>query len=235
MDYKEKVVLITGTSRGIGLELTKYFLRNNAIVLGVSRGKSIIKNLNYTHIAGDISDTSSIHKIFDEIRNYTDKIDILINNAGVSSMNSLALMPKSSIAKITNINLLGSIYMTQECIKIMSKNKKGRIINFTSIAVPFHIEGEAIYSASKAAIEEFSRTVSKEIFPFGITINNIGPSLINTKLLNNISDHSLKKIFDLLCLKKYLEYDDIYNIIDFYCREESKNITGQTLYLGGAF
>lgn len=235
MIYRDKVILITGTSRGIGLKLAEYFLKKDAKVFGISRKKSPLNHENYKHFMGDIADIESVQSIFNELKTHTSKLDILINNAGISSMNSLLLMPKNTIKKIIDVNLVGGIYLAQESIKIMSKNKYGRIINFTSIAVPLHIEGEAIYSCSKAAIEELTKTLSKEIFHLGITINNIGPSLIDTKLISSVPEEKLKKIFDSLVLKKFLNYEDIYNVVEFYCREESKNVTGQTIYLGGAF
>lgn len=231
--YSNKIVLITGTSRGIGKFLAEYFLAEDAFVFGVSRTNSTNDNNKYFHYTADITETSDVINIMHDIRKRKGRLDIVINNAGVASMNSVILTPDSIARKIFDVNVIGTFNISRESAKLMINKKYGRIINFSTIAVPMHINGEAIYASSKIAIEEFTRIFAKEVGHCGITVNTIGPSPINTDLIKNVPKSKIDNIVKNMPLKRLGLFRDVSNVIDFFCSDNSDYITGQTIYLGG--
>ena len=115
----------------------------------------------------------------------------------------------------------------------MQKNKFGRIINFSTVAVPLNLEGEAIYAASKAAVASLTKILAKEFASFGITVNAIGPTPIKTDLIKSVPDEKIKKLINAQAIKRFGSFQDTVNVIDFFINEKSDFITGQIIYLGG--
>ena len=228
-----KVLLITGSSKGIGKYLSEHYLKKGFIVAGCSRSKSTITNENYIHYVISASDENNVVNMVKDIRKKFGKIDVLINNAGIASMNHILLTPISTIQKIFETNFTGTFLFTRETAKLMIKKKKGRIINFTSVAAPLRLEGEAIYAASKSAIENFTRISARELSEFGITVNALGPTPINTDLIKGVPDDKMQALLNSQLIKRYGELDDISNVTDFLIDEKSSFITGQIIYLGG--
>ena len=161
------------------------------------------------------------------------RLDILINNAGVASMNHTLLTPMNKAQKIINTNFLGTFIMSRESAKIMKKYSFGRIINITSVGTQMKLEGEAIYTASKSAVENFTVVLSRELADFGITVNGIGPTPIITDLIKSVPKEKIKNILSQLAFNRFTEITDITNVIDFFISEQSSYITGQVIYLGG--
>lgn len=229
----EKVALITGTRKGIGHHLAKHLLREGWKVAGVSRRQTDIEHQNYRHYKVDVTDEASVIPMVRQIKKDLGPIDALLNNAGTASMNHLLLTPVSTYRSVFDTNVLGSFLLLRECAKQMSRRKQGRIINFSSIAAPLNLEGEAIYAASKAAVESLTRTAAKELAPYGITVNAVGPTPIKTDLIKLVPKESIDKLIAQQAIPRLGTFEDITNCIDFFLKEESNFITGQTIYLGG--
>ena len=172
-----KVVVITGTSKGIGKAMALYYLNKNFVVAGCSRSSSSIEHQNYRHFELDITDEKSIVSMIRAIKKEFKKIDILINNAGIASMNHILTTSNESISKLFNTNFLGTFLFTREVAKVMMKEKYGRVINFSTIAKPLRLEGEAVYAASKAAIESVAKVLNLELAQKGIRVNIISPGV----------------------------------------------------------
>ena len=228
-----KIFFITGTSKGIGKYLAEYYLKKGNKVIGTSRSQESIKNNNYEHIIADVSNEKEILKIFRQIKQNYSQLDVLINNVGIASMNHSMLTPNETVSKIINLNVNSTFLCIREGVKLLRKSQSGRIINFTSVAVPLNLEGESIYAASKAAINSLTKTLSKEIADFGITINSIGPNPIETDLIKNISKKKINKLINSQSIKRYGTFEDISNVTDFFISPNSNFITGQIIYLGG--
>ena len=228
-----KIILITGTSKGIGKTLANYYLEKDFIVVGCSRGESSINHQNYKHFSLEIGDEKAVVSMVRTIKKEFGKIDILINNAGIASMNHILTTSVETISKLFNTNFLGTFLFTREVSKVMMKEKFGKIINFTTVAKPLRLEGEAIYASSKAAIETFTQTASKELSPFNITVNAIGPTPIQTDLIKAVPKDKIDELLNKQTIKRFGTFEDIINVIDFFINEKSSFITGQIIYLGG--
>lgn len=229
------VYLITGTRKGLGKSLADYYLAQGHKVAGCSRGKSTIEHENYFHFECDVSDEKAVLTMVRQTKKLFGKIDILLNNAGIAAMNHILTTPYQNAKNVFNTNFFGTFLFSREVAKVMMKQKSGSIVNYTTVAVPLDLEGEAVYAASKAAIESFTRVSAKEFAQFGIRVNSIGPTPVKTDLIRNVPEDKLKELLDQQAIHRFGEFDDVINVIDFFNSEKSKFITGQVLYLGGVF
>jgi len=161
------------------------------------------------------------------------RIDVLINNAGIASMNHFLLTPYATAQKVFNTNFMGTFLMCREAARYMVKNKGGRIVNYSTVAVALNLQGELVYSASKAAIEQLTRVLAGEIGTSGVTVNAVGPTPIDTDLIKNVPSDKIRQLVDRQSIKRLGKYEDVKNVIDFFLKPESDFITGQTIYLGG--
>lgn len=227
------IFLITGTSRGIGRKITEYYLAAGHQVIGCSRQASDIQHPKYVHFELDVSDEEKVMPMFDYIRKNFNQLDILINNAGVASMNHSLLTPIKTVKKILDTNVLANFLFSRESVKIMKKNKWGRIINFATFAVPFKLEGEAIYAASKAAVISLTEILSREFIEYGITVNAVAPPAVKTDLIKGVKQEKLDKLLKRQSVSRYGTPEEICNVIDFLIKPESEMINGQTIYMGG--
>ncbi|WP_428026158.1 SDR family NAD(P)-dependent oxidoreductase [Arcobacter sp.] len=228
-----QIIVITGTSKGIGKALANYYLENGEIVIGCSRGGSSIKHENYRHFSLEVNDEKAVIKMIRTVKKEFGKIDILLNNAGMASMNHILTTSVSSVEKIFATNFLGTFIFTREVSKVMMKQKYGKVVNYTTVASALRLEGEAIYAASKAAIENFTQTSAKELAPFNITVNAIGPTPVQTDLIKAVPKDKIDELLAKQAIKRFGQFDDIKNVIDFFISKKSDFITGQIIYLGG--
>ncbi|EGK8203499.1 SDR family oxidoreductase [Campylobacter coli] len=236
----KKIILITGTRKGIGKELSEYYLAKNHIVCGCSRGEASIDHENYRHFELDVCDEKAVVCMVRNIKKEFGKIDILINNAGIASMNHILTTPFKTLENIFNTNVFGSFLFIREVAKIMSQTYKKeqipmpyRIINFATVATPLRLEGEAIYAASKAAICNLTQVCAKELSSFGITCNAVGPTPVPTDLIKNVPEFKMKALLNQQAIERFGNFQDVVNVIDFFINEKSNFITGQIIYLGG--
>lgn len=228
-----KTILITGTSRGIGRQMAKYYADQGYQVAGCSRSPADFKLKNYFHYQVDVSEEVQVKRMVLDVEKKYKSIDILINNAGAASMNHFILTPLSTVQKLMAANFTGTFLFSREAAKIMMKNKWGRIINFSTVAVPLHLEGEAVYASMKSAIETSTKVMARELAKFNITCNVIGPAPVETDLIKNVPKEKIDKIVNLLSLNRLCTWEDIVHVADFFISESSSYVTGQVVYLGG--
>lgn len=228
-----QVVLITGTRKGIGRYLAEHFARQGALVEGCSRTAPEWELERYTHHCLDVADEAQVKALISSIRKRHGRLDILINNAGVASMNHILLTPVDAVDRIMATNFRGAFLMCREAAKLMRQHRYGRIVNVGTIAVPMHLEGEAVYAASKSAVVTFSRILARELASSGITCNVVAPTPIETDLIRGVPQDKIDSIVERLAIKRLGRFEDVANVIDFFVKRESDYITGQVIYLGG--
>ncbi len=227
------VIIITGTRKGLGAALAQHYLDEGHKVAGCSRGEGSINHVNYLHFKLDVSDEKLVAKMVRSVYRELGQVDVLINNAGIASMNHFTITPAKNVERVLNTNYMGTFLFMREVAKVMLRKKSGRIINFTTVAKPLNTEGEAIYASSKAAIETLTKTTAKELGSFGITVNAVGPNPIPTDLINSVPEEKLEALIQQQAIKRKGSIEDLTNVIDFFMDKKSEFITGQVIYLGG--
>lgn len=227
------VVLVTGSRKGIGRHLAEHFVRLGAIVEGCSRQPAGWHLPGYTHHNVDVTDEESVRQMIDSIRERHGRVDVAINNAGIASLNHSLLTPVQTFARIVSTNLVGTFIVSRESAKLMRRRSFGRIINFSTVAVPLRLEGEAAYVASKDAVVALTQVMARELAEFGITCNAVGPTPIDTDLIRSVPQDKIDQIIGRLAVKRLGRFEDVVNVVDFFARAESDYVTGQVLYLGG--
>lgn len=233
-DDRPPVTLITGTRKGIGRQLAGHFVQRGHRVIGCSR-KPPEWSLgdSYKHFIADVADEAAVTQIFRYLRTEHGGLDHLINNAGIAAMNHSMLTPLSTVDSVLSTNVTGTFLFCREAAKLMKRGRFGRIVNFSTVAVPLRLEGEAIYAASKAAVIALTQILSRELAEFGITVNALGPTPIETDLIRSVPAEKLERLLERQAIRRFGTFDDVFNVIEFFFKPESDFITGQVIYLGG--
>tara|TARA_B100002052_G_scaffold267535_1_gene265507 strand:+ start:2935 stop:3636 length:702 start_codon:yes stop_codon:yes gene_type:complete len=225
-----KKVIVTGGNRGIGKGIVLSLLDQGYLVLATSRDSKKFdmshQNLEVANL--DVCDQASIDN-FQKIVNDFDP-DILINNAGITKDNLFLRMTEDDWAEVIDTNLNSVFRMTKLVVRGMLKKKWGRIINISSISGSMGNPGQTNYSASKAGVEAFSRSLAKELGSRNITVNSVAPGFIQTDMTQGLIDEEITK---KIPLQRVGSVEDVASLINFLVSEESNYITGQTLVVDG--
>jgi 3-oxoacyl-[acyl-carrier protein] reductase len=228
-----RVFVITGTSRGIGLGLAGHYLKQGDLVCGCSRAPSSIRNKHYTHFELDVADEASVVAMVRSVSRLHGRVDVLLNNAGIASMNLALLSTAETARAIFATNFHGTFHFCREAAKVMVRKKRGRIVNFATVATPLRLEGESLYAASKAAVESFTEVLARELGPSGVTVNAVGPTPVPTDLVKNVPKAKMDALLARQAIARFGSLNDVINVIDFFISPRSGFITGQVVYLGG--
>jgi 3-oxoacyl-[acyl-carrier protein] reductase len=231
--YGGKVVVVTGTRRGIGRSLAIHFLANGAKVWGISRGDSSIDDPGYGHLTADVGKSKEIQEAFSRIGKEAGRVDVLVNNAAVLTSQYAMIMPPANAQAMVDTNLLGTFYASREAAKLMRKAKRGRIINIGSMAASLEPMGDSIYAACKAGVSVLAAVMAKEFGPFNVTCNTLGITAIETDMLAQLPRDKIDAIVKALPVPRYATNDDIFNVVDFFASDRSSYVTAQTVFLGG--
>lgn len=229
----DPVTLVTGARKGLGRSIAEHYLAAGHFVVGCSRDDSDLRSDRYRHFCADVADEKAVKPIFTYLRKEHGRLDNLINNAGIASMNHALLTPMSTLDSIFATNVKGTFLFSREAARLMQKQSYGRIVNLTSVATPLMLEGEAIYAASKAAVLSLTQVLARELAPFGITVNAVGPTPVKTDIIRAVPKEKLDVLLARQAINRFGEPADVINVIDFFLRKESDFVTSQNIYLGG--
>ena len=223
INFQNKRVLITGSSRGIGKSITTTFENLGAEVIKLN-------SLNY-----DFKKENEILNLKNYIKKLK-KIDVLINNAGINYSELNINISINKYNELMNVNLKAPFIITSEVSKLMKKNKFGRIINISSIASVRVRDGRSVYSASKFGLEGFTKTVSVELAKYNILVNSVAPGFINTDMTNSmLSKKEIKRLTDQVPQRKLGKPKDIANAVVFLASDLNQFINGHSLVVDGGF
>lgn len=226
---------MTGARKGVGARICQHLLDQGAeTVVGVSRGTSSFRHDRYVHVQADVSSDADVRAIPAQLP--ISKLDLLINNAGVTASGVSAhsqLLSEDAAKGMLMTNLLGPFLVTRTLVPLLRRSGAGRVISIGSMAAPLEPIGEAIYATTKAGLTTLTAVLAKENARYGITCNTLGITAIETEMAQSKDKDALDRVIASLPLGRYAEWDDIFNVIDFFADERSTAITAQTVYLGG--
>ena len=238
-----KVAFITGGTRGIGRQIAitlaengydiavNYRTNNNAII--TLKEEVERNNVKFIAVQGDVSKYEDTENMINEIiRQYT-RIDVLVNNAGVTKDTLLMRMKKEDFEDVININLVGTFNVTKNVIPYMMKQKNGRIINISSVVGISGNAGQANYAASKAGIIGFTKSLAKEVGSRNILVNAVAPGFIETQMTDVLKKEVKEEISKTIPLKRTGKPIDVANVVKFLVSEDSSYITGQVINVDG--
>lgn len=224
------MIIVTGASRGLGQAITERLIERGEEVLGLARNTSGMDN---NAIECDVSNYASVKKASKEVKRMKKPVKAFINAAGVASMNMAVTTDESTVQKLIQTNLVGSIYCCQLFAPIMLRQKYGSFINFSTIAVALALKGESVYAASKAGVESFSRTFAREMADFNVRVNCIAPGPIRTDLLRGITNTQIEKIISQQVIPKQFQKSDVCDLVELLIDEKADSLSGQVLSVGG--
>ncbi len=226
------VAVVTGGSRGIGLEIAKHLNNASYQVIVLSRTQPQPK-LDLLHIPCDLRDPDSIRSAFSEIQQRFGRLDVLINNAATLHSQYLMILPDQSIEKMIETNLTGTVISTREAVRLMRRNKYGRIVFISSMATVLKPIGDSVYAATKAGLEMMSAVIAKEVISYGVTCNVLSVSAFETEMFRSLREETVGRVVSSLTVPGFVSIEDMTNVIDFFLSKKSAGVTAQIVRLGG--
>jgi len=232
-----KIVLVTGASRGIGLEVAKLFSKEGYKVIGTSRGDfnlgDLIGDSSAISVQLDLMSKESINDLFELLKSKDILPSVLINNAGITKDQLFLRMKDKDWDEVIETNLNGLFRVTKAFIKPMVKNKFGRVINISSVAGLMGNSGQVNYSSSKSAMVGFSRSLAKELGSRNITSNVVAPGFIETDMTTFLNDDDKIEVSKNIPMKRFGTVEDVAKCIVFLASDNANYITGQIISVDG--
>lgn len=226
-----RTIVVTGSSRGLGLGISEYFLKTGSAVIGCSRSAGAINHPNYRHYIVDVCDESQVRGWVRQVKRDYKKIDVVINNVGLVKLGALTGGTSLEMFKQFMDSILVSTFLVcREFSKLMVMQKFGRLINITSIMTELHVPGTCAYASAKKAVVEFSKILATEIVDYGVTCNVISPSLVSTEASSAFGGEWEREMLDMQTLKIAINPEQVCHLIEFFSSEKSDIVTGQVLH-----
>jgi 3-oxoacyl-[acyl-carrier protein] reductase len=242
MDFKGQFGIVTGGTRGIGRAIAEKLAGRGANLLIAARtpaaAEDVAASLSKHGITAigtklDVANAEEVEKVFEVARKEFGRIDILVNNAGITKDGLLMRMREDSWDAVLDINLKGVFLCSREAVKDMARQRYGRIVNITSVAAFMGNPGQANYSASKAGIMGFTKTVAREYAVRGITVNAVAPGFIETDMTDVLPDTIKDEMKKLIPLGRFGHVDDVAEAVVFLASPAAGYITGQVIHVNG--
>lgn len=242
MDFKGQVALVTGGARGIGKTIAANLAKKGvslaiADVSVESAGETARElaslGVKTSALRLDVSKSDQVVKAFEDIVREFGRLDIVVNNAGITKDGLVLRMKEEDWDAVININLKGVFLCSKEAVKVMVKQKYGRIINIASVVAFMGNPGQANYSASKAGIVGLTKTVAREYASRGITVNAVAPGFIATAMTDALAENVKREMLKSIPVGKFGSVDDVANAVAFLASPESGYITGHVIHVNG--
>ena len=239
MTQQRKVALVTGASRGIGAAIAQQLIQDGFFVVGTATTEAGANQVSASFaeygvgMALDVRDGAAIDVLVSNIEQQYGAVLVLVNNAGITKDNLLLRMSEDDWDDILNIHLKAVYRLSKRVLKGMTKARFGRIINISSVVAQLANPGQANYSAAKAGIEAFGRSLAKEMGSRQITVNSVAPGFIATEMTEQLSEDVRKKMSDQVALNRLGEAQDIANAVSFLASDKASYITGTVLHVNG--
>jgi 3-oxoacyl-[acyl-carrier protein] reductase len=245
MEFSGKYVLVTGASQGIGLAIVNKFAELGANVILVARNSEQLNSIrdelklkyqsqDFLSITCDLSILENIPNIFSEIKyNNISTLDVLVNNAGIMVDSMLQQQKVSDMTLMFNTNIMSTILICQASLRLFLKKRKGNIINVSSIIGENGAIGQSVYSATKAAVLGFTKSLSKELARLNIKVNSISPGYINTNMTQKYNQESKDYIINNIGFRRVGTAEDVAETVVFLASEKSSYITGHNVQING--
>lgn len=243
MEENIKVALVTGATRGIGKEIALTLAENGFnIALNYRKESEELeslkkeiesKNVKCLAVCGDVSNYEQVENFVKEIISEFGRIDVLVNNAGITKDMLLMRMKKEDFESVIDVNLVGTFNVTKNVIPYMMKARNGKIVNISSVVGISGNAGQTNYSASKAGIIGFTKSLAKEVSSRNINVNAVAPGFIQTDMTNVLKDEIKEEISKNIPLKRMGTARDVANLVSFLVSENSNYITGQVINVDG--
>ncbi len=233
-----RLAIVTGAANGIGKAIAQRMIKDNYITILVDidnkNGEALSEKFGSfaKFIACDISNEKEVNRLFKTVANEFGHVDVVVNNAGIIRDNVIWKMPVENFDKVIEVNLKGTWLMCKAAGTLMREQKRGRIINIASRAWLGNM-GQSNYSASKAGVVGLTRVLALELGKYGVLVNAIAPGLIDTPLTQNLSKEVRENLIQVQPIKTIGKPEDIANTVSFLSNENTKFITGQTIYVDG--
>ena len=244
-DLRGKVALVTGASRGIGKAIAKELARNGAsVIINYSKDDEGANStlIEIEELGGDakaikknIANKDNCRELVKEVIDIFGKIDILINNAAKSEIGLFIDANDDSFESLINTNLLAPMYLSKYALNYMISKGSGNIINISSIWGEAGASCEVIYSTTKGGLNLFTKSLSKEVAPFGIRVNSIAPGVINTEMNSFLSEEEKDQLVDEIPMNRFGDVNEIAKAVIFLCKDDCKYLTGQIIRVDGGF
>ena len=236
-----KVAIVTGASRGIGKAIALKLAREGADVCVISlsdRGEETKKEIEAlgrkaAFYRCDVSNYEEVKEVVKNVKQEFEKIDILVNNAGVTKDTLLIRMKEEDWDYVMNVNLKGTFFFTKEVINIMRKQKRGSIINISSVVGLMGNVGQANYCASKSGIIGFSKAVAREYAGYGIRVNVVAPGFIETDMTSQIPEKIKEEFLKQIPMKRIGSPEEVANVVKFLASDDASYITGEVISVNG--
>jgi len=235
-DFKEKIVLVTGGSRGIGKAIAESFAAEGATVIVTYKNaidEKYFDSKRIKHFQCDVADMKSVQGVVENILKEFSKIDVLVNNAGITKDGLLMRMSEEDWDIVLDTNLKGVFNMTKAVTRSMMSKRYGKVINITSVVGIIGNAGQSNYAASKAGVIGFTKSVAKELASRSININAVAPGFIETEMTGKLSEEVKQNYLNMIPFKKFGSGIDISKAVMFLASDDSGYITGQTLCVDG--
>lgn len=236
MEFNDKVVIVTGGSRGIGKSIAESFKQDGAEVI-ITYKNSVngehFDSLGIKHFQCDVADIKAVQSLTEEIVKQFGKIDILVNNAGVTKDGLLMRMSEDDWDIVIDTNLKGVFNFIKSVTRPMMGKRYGKIVNITSISGIMGNPGQANYSASKAGVIGLTKSVAKELASRNINVNAVAPGFIETEMTDKLSEDVKQNYLNSIPLKRFASADEVSALVKFLTSDKSSYITGQTICIDG--